>query len=78
MAFYRYFCSANDDRKLPDARGPLCKTVPSSTIASANSDIKVLIRRGQYAKLTLKLRFEVGKRVATIRYYSMKFNLKRK
>ena len=87
MALYRYFCSANDDRKLPDPRGPLSKTIPSSAIASANSEIKALTqsedrKRGQYAKLTPELRFEVGKRAtehgvaATIRYYSTKFNLK--
>ena len=84
MALYRYFCSANDDRKLPDPRGPLSKTIPSSAIASANFEIKALTQSegGQYAKLTPELRFEVGKRAAehgvaaTIRYYSTKFNLK--
>ena len=87
MALYRYFCSANDDRKLPDPRGPLSKTFPSSAIASATSEIKALTqsedrKRGQYAKLTPELRFEVGKQAAehgvaaTIRYYSTKFNLK--
>ena len=86
MVLYRYFCSANNDRKLPDPRGPLSKTIPSSAIASANSEIKTLKsedrKRDQYAKLTPKLTFEVGKQAAehgmaaTIRYYSTKFNLK--
>ena len=57
--------------KLPDPRGPLSMTVPSSSIESANAEVKRVIeteesadrqKRGHYEKFSPELRFQIGKR----------------
>ena len=75
MALHRYFKT-----KLPDPRGPLSKVVPSTSIASANGEVRRVLqqtqKRGTYAKLTADKKAEIGKRAAehgvaaTIRYYN--------
>ena len=56
MVLYHYFRSANDDRKLLDPRGPLSETIPTSSIASTNSEVNALIqseeRPGGYLSLS--------------------------
>ena len=39
----RYFKASSDTTKLPDPRGPLSTTVPSSSIESANAEVKRVI-----------------------------------
>ena len=68
---------------LPDPHGPLCTTVPSSTIEAANGQVKEVLAvpatRGSYFKLTQAQRFQVGKRAvehgiaAMIRYFEKKY-----
>ena len=43
MSLLRYFKASSDTTKLPDPRGPLSKTVPSSSIESAYTEVKRVI-----------------------------------
>ena len=89
MALYRYYqLSEKSSTKLPDPRGPLSKLVPSSSIASANENVKSLLeskertpngRKGQhYTKISPEVKAEIGRRAAehgvaaTIRFYIKK------
>ena len=40
MALFRYFSSVDKPAKLPDPLSPLSRAVPSSSIASANAEVK--------------------------------------
>ena len=73
MSLLRYFKASSDTTKLPDPCGPLSMTVPSSSIESANTEVKRVIeteessdrrRRGQYEKFSPELRFQIGKHAA--------------
>ena len=90
MALFRYFDKAKKDN-LPDPRGPLVRTVPSSSIAAANSEVRAVLeslpsggkKRGPYANYTAEQKALIEKRaaehgvVAAIRYYTKDFpNLK--
>ena len=90
MSLLRYFKSSSDT-KLPDPRGPLSTTVPSSSIAAANAEVKRVIeteensdgrKRGHYEKFSTELKFQIGKHAAengvaaTMRFYAKKFVLK--
>ena len=78
MALHRYFKTT--DTKLLDPRGPLSKVVPSTSITSANGEMRHVLqqtpKRGTYAKLTADKKAEIRKRAAehgvaaTIRYYN--------
>ena len=79
MALYRYFKQHSDDQ-LPDPQGPLSIEVPSTSIVSANEEVRHVVskepaKRGPYANFTA----EIGKRaveyriVAAIRYYLKKY-----
>ena len=83
MALYRYFKQHSND-ELPDPQGPLSIEVPSTSIVSANEEVRRVVskepaKRGPYAKFTAEQRAEIGKRaaeygiVAAIRYYSKKY-----
>ena len=74
---------------LPDHHGPLAQSVPSTSIAAANSEVRSVIeshnskKRGQYGKYTSEQKAMIGKRaaehgvVAAVRYYIRDFpNLK--
>ena len=89
MSLLRYF-KPSSDTKLPDPRGPLSTTVPSS-IAAANAEVKRVIetkensdgqKRGHYEKFSPELRFQIGKHAAenrvaaTMWFYAKKFVLK--
>ena len=91
MSLLRYFKASSDTTKLPDPRGPLSKTVPSSSIESANTEMKRVIeteessdrrKRGHYEKFSPELRFQIGKHAAengvaaTMRFYAKKFVMK--
>ena len=91
MSLLRYFKASSDTTKLPDPRGPLSTTVPSSSIESANAEVKRVIeteessdrqKRGHYEKFSPELRFQIGKHAAengvaaTMRFYAKKFVLK--
>ena len=43
MSLLRCFKVSSDTTKLPDPRGPLSTTVPSSSIESANTEVKQVI-----------------------------------
>ena len=43
MSLLRYFKASSNTTKLPDPRGPLSKTVPSSSIESAYTEVKRVI-----------------------------------
>ena len=43
MPLLRYFNVSSDTTKLPDPRGPLSTTVLSSSIESANAEVKRVI-----------------------------------
>ena len=87
MALCRYFKRHSDD-KLPDPRGLLSIKIPSTSIASANVEVKRVVSqepvsRGPYTKFTAEQRAVIGKRAAehgvaaTIRFYAKEFpNLK--
>ena len=56
---------------VPDPRGPLAKQVPSTSIVSANEEVKDVLaqgteptKRGAYAKFTPAQKAEIGKRAA--------------
>ena len=44
MSLLLYFKASSDTTKLPDPRGPLSTTVPSSSIESANAQVKRVIK----------------------------------
>ena len=46
VALYQYLHPVNDASNLPDLRVPLSKTMPSSSIASVNSEVKILLETG--------------------------------
>ena len=86
MALYRYFKQqSNINDKLPDPQGALSMKVPSTSIVSANEEVRHVVskgpaqKRGSYTKFTAEQRGEIGKRaaeygiVAAIRYYSKKY-----
>ena len=87
MALYHYF-KRHPDEKLPDPQGPLSIKMPSSSIASANGEVRGVASqepasRGAYSKFTSEQKAVIGKRAAehgvaaTIRFYAKKFpNLK--
>ena len=83
MALYRYFKQHSND-KLPDPQGPLSIEVPSTSVVSANEEVRRVVskepaKRGPYTKFTAEQTAEIGKRaadygiVAAIRYYSKKY-----
>ena len=87
-----YFKASSDTTKLPDPRGPLSMTVPSSSIESANAEVKRVIeteessdrrKRGHCEKFSSELKFQIGKHAAengvaaTMRFYAKKFLLKK-
>ena len=43
MSLLCYFKASSDTTKLPDPHGPLSTTVPSSSIESANAEVKRVI-----------------------------------
>ena len=79
MALFRYF--KREKNNLPDPYGPLAQSVPSTSIAAANSEVLSVIesknnkKRGQYAKYTPEQKSMIRKRaaehgvVAAVRYY---------
>ena len=87
MALYHYF-KQHPDEKLPDPQGPLLIKMPSSSIASANGEVRSVASqepasRGAYSKFTSEQKAVIGKRAAehgvaaTIHFYANKFpNLK--
>ena len=62
--------------KLPDPLGPLSTAVPSSSIASANAEVRGVLeieerttlffcrKRGPYIKVSAECKVQIGKRVA--------------
>ena len=91
MSLLRYFKASSDTTKLPNPRGPLSTTVPSSSIESANAEVKQVFeteessdrwKGGYYEKFSPELRFQIGKHTAEngvaamIRFYAKKFVLK--
>jgi len=77
MALNQYFqASEKSSCKLPDPRGPLSRLLPSSSIVSANEKVQSVLesndrtRSGQkgqrYAKLSPKLKAEIGWRAARL------------
>ena len=74
---------SEENFQLPDPRGPLCTTVPSSAIKAANEQVAEVLTapatRGPYFKLTPAQRLQVGKRAAehgiaaSIRYFEKKY-----
>ena len=87
MALFRYFKKEKDN--LPDSHGSLAQSVPSTSIAAANSEVRSVIvshnskKRGHYEKYTPEQKAMIGKRaaehgvVAAVRYYIKDFpNLK--
>ena len=60
--------SSKENLQLPDPRGPLSTSVPSSAIEAANGQVAEVLTapaaRGPYFKLTAAQRFQVGKRAA--------------
>ena len=83
--------ASSDTTKLPDPCGPLPTTVPSSSIESANAEVKQVIeteessdrrKRGHCEKFSPERRFQIGKYAAkngvaeTMRFYAKKFVLK--
>ncbi len=42
MALFKYFDKVKSDN-LPDPHGPLARTVPSNSIAAANSEIRAVL-----------------------------------
>ena len=87
MALLRFFKVSSDAAKLPDPRGPLSTKVPSSSIGSANAEVKRVIEesgadRGHYEKFSPGLKLQIGKRAAengvaaTMRFYAKEFVLK--
>ena len=44
MSLLRYFKASSDTTKLPDPRGPLSTTVPSSSIESAKGRVKYRVK----------------------------------
>ena len=75
MALFHYFNKAEKEKdNLPDPDGPLSKTVPRSSIAAANSKVRVVLqssqstagskKRGSYAKYTPEQKAVFGKRAA--------------
>ena len=44
MSLLLYFKASSDTTKFPDPRGPLSTTVPSSSIESANAQVKRVIK----------------------------------
>ena len=86
MVLYRYF-KRHSDNKLPDPRGPLSIKIPSTSIASANVEVRDVVgqesaSRGPYVKITAEQRAVIGKRAAehgiaaAIRFYTKFDNLK--
>ena len=81
MALFRYF-----KNNLPDPHGPSAQSVPSTSIAAANSEVRSVIesennkKRGQYAKYTPEQKAMIGKRAvehgafAAVRYYIRNFS----
>ena len=81
---------SSDTTKLPDPCGPLPTTVPSSSIESANAEVKQVIeteessdrrKRGHCEKFSPEQRFQIGKHAAkngvaeTMCFYAKKFVL---
>ena len=74
---------SKENLQLPDPRGPLCASVPSSAIEAANGQVAEVLTapaaRGPYFKLTAAHRFQVGKRAAehgiaaSIRFFEKKY-----
>ena len=71
---------------LPDPQGPLAKQVPSTSIRSANKEVKDVVaqgmeptKRGAYTKFTPAQKAEIGKQAAehgvaaTVRYFGNKY-----
>ncbi len=48
---FRYF-TTNADTMLPDPRGPLAKQIPSTSITSANGEVRQLLQAQQVAEPT--------------------------
>ena len=81
---YRYFKLHSSDR-LPDPMGPLSLEIPSTSIVSANEEVRRVAsaepskQRGPYAKFTTEQRAVIGKQAtehgitATIRYNAKQF-----
>lgn len=68
MALYRYFKQHSKD-KLPDPQCPLSIEVPSTSIVSANEEVRRVVskepaKKGPYAKFTAEQKAEIGKRAA--------------
>ena len=90
MALLKYFKrETSENNGLPDPSGPLTKSVPSTSIAAANLNVRSIIesqnkqKRGNYGKFTPEQKAMIGKRaaehgvVAAVRYYIKQFpNLK--
>ena len=90
MALLKYFKrETSENNGLPDPSGPLTKSVPSTSIAAANLNVRSIIesqnrqKRGNYGKFTPEQKAMIGKRaaehgvVAAVWYYIKQFpNLK--
>ena len=89
MAFFRHF---KKESNLPNPHGPLAQSVPSTSIAAANLEVRAVIdmtsshnskKRGCYEKYTPEQKAMIGKRAAehgvasSVRHYIKDFlNLK--
>ena len=70
MALFRYF--KREKGNLPDPHGPLARSVPSTSIAAANSEVSTAIdtasrnsgKRGHYEKYTPQQKAMIGKTAA--------------
>ena len=65
MALFQYF--KREKNNLPNPHGPLSQSVPSTSIAAANSEVRSVIvrnnkKRGQYPKYTPEQKSMIGKR----------------
>ena len=74
-ALFRYF--KREKNNLPYPHGPLAQSVPSTSIAAANSEVRSVIesqnnkKRGQYAKYTPEQKSMIGKRAAVHVVYAI-------
>ena len=85
------FKVSGDTDKLPDPRGPLCMEMPSSSVKSANKEVKQVIeseencadwrKSSHYDTFSPELRYQIGKHaaengVAAMWFYAEKLILK--
>ena len=60
MSLLHHFKVSSDTTKLPDPRGPLSTTVPSSSIESANAEVERVIETEENQNVKLKLYMSLG------------------